>query len=171
MEKKSLVFLSGRLRLLILILIGLGVLVAAGILRLALQPAGNNPVVINGTEVPPVPGLDSTRVAQGEQLYRQYCASCHGANLEGARDWKERLVDGSLPPPPHDSTGHTWHHPDEVLVSIILEGGEKLYGGTMPAFGDRLTSEQAGMVLDFFKSRWGKDEREYQWWMTATDKQ
>jgi mono/diheme cytochrome c family protein len=157
---------SGRLKLWLLILIGLGALVAAGTLGWALQPADGSPVVINGTEVPPLPRLDSERVAQGEQLYRQYCAGCHGANLEGAPDWRKRLADGSLPPPPHDSSGHTWHHPDELLARIILEGGEKLYGGTMPAFGNRLTREQANMILEYFKSRWGKDEREYQWWMT-----
>ena len=156
--------------MLILIIIGLSALIAASALELdGRKSTDNAPVVINGTEVPPVPGLDTQRVAQGEQLYQQYCANCHGANLEGALDWKKRLADGSLPPPPHDNTGHTWHHPDKLLVSIILDGGEKAYDGTMPAFGERLTREESEIILDFFKSRWGKDEREYQWWMTATD--
>jgi len=77
-----------------------------GLLSLAVfRP--DSQVVINGTAVPPVPTLDSDRVAQGKVLYEQTCASCHSANLEGMPDWKKTLPDGSLPPPPHDSTGHT----------------------------------------------------------------
>lgn len=161
---------AGRWKLLIFILVGLVVLLAAVALGLAgRQSPDNGVVVINGTEVPPVPSLDPQQVALGEQLYRQYCASCHGANLEGAQDWKKSLADGSLPPPPHNNSGHTWHHPDSLLLNIILEGGEKLYGGTMPPFNDRLTRKDTESILDFFKSRWGKEEREYQWWMTVTD--
>jgi len=44
------------------------------------------PVVINNTPVPPVPTLDPARVGQGAALYAQYCARCHGAELEGAPD-------------------------------------------------------------------------------------
>jgi len=38
----------------------------------------------------------------------------------------------------------------------------------MPAFRDRLNAADVAAILDFFKSRWGREEREYQWWMTAT---
>ena len=55
---------------------------------------------------------DAAQVARGEALYAKHCASCHGANLEGQPDWKKRLANGRLPAPPHDMTGHTWHHPD-----------------------------------------------------------
>ena len=72
--------------------------------------SGNAPVVMGGTAVPPVPTLDVDAVATGKLLYAEQCASCHGAALQGVANWKERLADGSLPPPPHDSSGHTWHH-------------------------------------------------------------
>ena len=39
-------------------------------------------------------------VAQGEILYQQHCASCHGVNLEGQPDWRRRSDDGTLPAPP-----------------------------------------------------------------------
>lgn len=137
------------------------------------QSASGAPVVINETAVPPVPTLDPARVAQGETLYAQYCAQCHGASLEGAPEWKKPLPDGSLPAPPHDDSGHTWHHADKTLLDITLRGGQAVYGdantkSNMPAFEGKLTADEAATILDFFKSRWGNDEREFQWWITAT---
>jgi mono/diheme cytochrome c family protein len=128
----------------------------------------DEPVTINGITVPPAPPLSLEMVDQGETLYLQYCASCHGGNLEGAPNWKLSLPDGSFPPPPQDSTGHTWHHSDTVLLNIIAEGGDPEFGGTMPSYGDILTEEEIASVLDFFKSKWGKNEREFQWWVTNT---
>lgn len=128
-----------------------------------------SPVVINGTAVPPVPTLSTDRVAQGPTLYAQNCASCHGANLEGVPNWKKTLPDGSLPPPPHDSSGHTWHHPDALLLRIIADGGDPAFNSRMPAFKDKLTEDQMRLILDFIKSKWDKDKREFQWWMTATN--
>jgi mono/diheme cytochrome c family protein len=126
------------------------------------------PVVINNTPVPPVPTPDPVRVAQGAVLYGQFCATCHGANLEGAPDWKKSLPDGSLPPPPHDRSGHTWHHPDSLLLDIVASGGDPAYNSKMPAFGDQITEDEMISILDFIKSKWGKGEREFQWWITVT---
>lgn len=126
------------------------------------------PVVINETAVPPVPTLNADHVAHGAILYAQYCAQCHGVHLEGAPDWKKPLAEGSFPPPPHDETGHTWHHPDVLLISIMMNGGDPAYNSKMPAFKDKLTGSDLLAVLEFIKSKWGKDQREYQWWMTAT---
>ena len=50
-------------------------------------------------------------VALGEQVYAQNCAACHGAKLEGQANWRQRGFNGYMPAPPHDETGHTWHHP------------------------------------------------------------
>ncbi len=126
------------------------------------------PVVINNTPVPPIPTLDMARVGQGAALYAQYCARCHGAELEGAPDWKKSLPDGSLPPPPQDGSGHTWHHPDSLLLDIMANGGDPAYNSKMPAFGDQITEDEMISLLDFIKSRWGKEEREFQWWITVT---
>lgn len=124
-------------------------------------------VIINNIAAPPVPTLDPARVAEGTAIYARECASCHGANLEGQPDWKTSLADGALPAPPHDSSGHTWHHPDELLMTIILNGGDPQNNSKMPAFQGQLTREQVAAVLEFIKSTWGQTEREYQWWMTA----
>ena len=129
--------------------------------------SANRPVVINQTAVPPLPTLKPENVAQGEILYAQYCAKCHGANLEGAANWKQRLPDGSLPPPPHDSSGHTWHHADELLISITQNGGDPAENSKMIPFKDQLSREEVVAILEFIKSKWGREEREYQWWITA----
>lgn len=126
------------------------------------------PVEINGTAVPPLPTLVPARVSQGQALYAQNCAACHGVRLEGAPNWKERDADGAFPPPPHDSSGHTWHHSDGLLLSIVESGGDPAYNSKMPAFGDKLSTEEVVAILEFIKSRWGPDEREFQWWITAT---
>ena len=130
------------------------------------EPASES-VVIQGTAVSPLPTLDAFLVAEGSQLYGVYCAACHGADLEGKPEWKTRQADGSYPAPPHDSTGHTWHHPDDLLLDIIAKGGDVTLGSTMPAFGEQIDEIQGHAILEFIKSHWGKDEREFQWWITA----
>ncbi len=102
---------------------------------------------------------DARQVALGATVYRDNCASCHGANLEGQPDWKSRKPDGRFPAPPHDETGHTWHHPDETLFGLTKLGlkpplAPAGYQSDMPAFGPVLTDEQIWAVLAFIKSRW-----------------
>lgn len=125
------------------------------------------PVVINGIAAPPLPTLDGARIARGRELYAQYCASCHGANLEGAPNWRTPLADGSFPAPPHNGAGHTWHHADELLIEITLDGGNPRFNSKMPPFRGQLGREEVVDVLEYFKSEWGRTEREYQWWTTA----
>jgi mono/diheme cytochrome c family protein len=99
-------------------------------------------------------------VARGAQIYAENCASCHGTDLSGqaGADWRVRDADGYLPAPPHDETGHTWHHPDEVLVAITTHGTEALIGGDyrsrMMGFGEVLSDEEILDVLAFIKSTW-----------------
>ena len=97
------------------------------------------------------------QVALGERLYRDDCASCHGVNLEGQPNWKVRNSEGRLPAPPHDDTGHTWHHPDEVLFRITKQGVSAMvpnYESDMPAYADILTDAEIWAVLAYIKSRW-----------------
>jgi mono/diheme cytochrome c family protein len=102
---------------------------------------------------------DAAQVAAGKALYDPYCAACHGDRLQGQPDWKKRLPSGRLPAPPHDDSGHTWHHPDPVLFEIIRDGlvpphAPPGYESDMPAFGDRLSDEQVWAVLAYIKSHW-----------------
>lgn len=114
------------------------------------------------------PGLlrpdDAAVLQRGEQLYRSLCASCHGANLEGQANWRERGPDGRLPAPPHDENGHTWHHPDEVLLQLTKEGVAKAaglpdYATHMPVYDGALSDEDIVAVLSWIKSRWTPEIR------------
>ncbi|MBC8335917.1 MAG: c-type cytochrome [Anaerolineales bacterium] len=150
-----------------LILLLFAIFSAAGIFFWHWQANLDDRVTINGITVPPVPILDAGDLSQGREIYSQKCASCHGTELEGVSGWKISQPDGTLLPPPHDSGGHTWHHPDALLLKIISEGGQP-ENGNMPSFAEILSDDEMHKVLTFIKSSWGAEEREFQWWISFT---
>jgi mono/diheme cytochrome c family protein len=106
---------------------------------------------------------DAARVALGAKVYAQQCAACHGARLEGQPDWRQRKADGRLPAPPHDESGHTWHHPDSVLFAITKNGlvppyAPPGYASDMPAYAGILKDEEVWAVLAYIKSHWKSRE-------------
>ncbi len=103
------------------------------------------------------------QVTAGADIYGEHCASCHGLTLAGEADWRRPRSDGSFPAPPHDESGHTWHHPDAQLFEITKLGG-KPYNprSTMPAFSGVLSDEEIWSVLAYIKSRWPDSVRERQ---------
>ncbi|HKU45839.1 MAG TPA: cytochrome c [Burkholderiales bacterium] len=106
---------------------------------------------------------DAAQVALGARLYAQQCAACHGANLEGQPNWRERLPNGRMPAPPHDESGHTWHHADDVLFAITRNGlvppyAPRGYESDMPAFAGRLSDDEIWAVLAYLKSHWTTPE-------------
>jgi mono/diheme cytochrome c family protein len=112
------------------------------------------------------------QIALGRDLYAQNCASCHGANLEGQPDWRRRLENGRMPAPPHDESGHTWHHSDQNLFAITRLGVGGVvpgYESDMPAFGDILSDEEIAAVLAFIKSSWPERQRGSQAQVTSND--
>ena len=94
----------------------------------------------------------------GKSVYVQNCASCHGVKLEGQKDWMSRLPDGLMPAPPHDETGHTWHHSDKYLFMITKYGIEDIIGqkypNNMPAYKNILSDKEIISVLSYIKSTW-----------------
>jgi mono/diheme cytochrome c family protein len=103
------------------------------------------------------------QLALGREVYDLECASCHGARGEGEPDWMITRDDGSLPAPPHDASGHTWHHPDDELLAIIADGGTVyMPNSNMPGYRDRLSGSEMVAVLAYIKSMWGPTERTYQ---------
>ncbi len=117
-------------------------------------------------------GPDADRIALGRQVYAANCASCHGAQLEGQPDWREPLPNGRYPAPPHDASGHTWHHPDAQLLAIIRQGTAALVGNgyesDMPGFAGLLTEAEIRAVLDYIKSTWPKRAADYQRQVSGT---
>jgi mono/diheme cytochrome c family protein len=118
-----------------------------------------------GGTAPPVPPLDTPAIQRGEIVYQQHCASCHGAELQGVPDWKTPNADGTWKPPPHDSTGHTWHHSDQLIIDIIRNGGG-LPETKMPAFASVLSDSDIADILEYLKANWGEQERGFQWQVT-----
>jgi len=110
----------------------------------------------------PKPGAE--QLARGQHLYAQHCAACHGAKLEGQPNWRSPLANGRMPAPPHDESGHTWHHTDAVLFGITKEGlvpgkyAPPGYQSDMPGFGDKLSDDEIRAVLAFIASRWKSKE-------------
>jgi mono/diheme cytochrome c family protein len=107
---------------------------------------------------------NAAKVALGAKLYAQHCAVCHGSRLEGQPNWRERLPSGRMPAPPHDESGHTWHHTDEVLFGITKEGlvpgkyAPPGYESDMPAFAGKLSDDEIWAVLAFIYSHWKTKE-------------
>jgi len=111
-----------------------------------------------GDEAPP---LDL-----GRTVYEQHCASCHGANADGAPNWQERDAHGELPAPPHNAEGHTWRHSDADLYQMVNKGWRDPFNKTkrltMPAFGDVLSREQIRAVIAYLKTLWTPEQRQFQ---------
>ncbi len=108
------------------------------------------------TEQPPPAGPQELSV--GARVYAKNCASCHGANLEGQPNWRQRNANGRLPAPPHNARGHTWHHDDATLFGITKLGTAEFTGldidSDMPAFKDVLSDDDIRAVFTYIKSRW-----------------
>lgn len=107
---------------------------------------------------------DAEIVARGQGIYEAECASCHGENLEGQPNWRQRLDNGRLPAPPHDAGGHTWHHPDTQLFELTKFGPTALVGGgyesDMPGYRESLSDDEIVAVLSYIKSTWPREVRQ-----------
>lgn len=113
---------------------------------------------------------EARQIALGQSVYASNCAQCHGKQLQGQPDWQTPLANGRLPAPPHDASGHTWHHSDEVIFNVTRNGlkpyaGEN-YESDMPAFAGNLKDDEIRAAIEFIKSTWPERERDYQRQMT-----
>jgi mono/diheme cytochrome c family protein len=118
--------------------------------------------------LPPLPTLDPDEVVLGRQVYLEQCAACHGQSAEGQPNWKQPDANGNRPAPPHDDSGHTWHHADRLLYEIIRDGFRDPLKPpdsplTMPAFNGKLSDAEIRAVIAYFKSLWSEESRLFQW--------
>ena len=104
------------------------------------------------------------QIALGERIYAANCAACHGPSAEGEYPDAPQQPgpDGLFGAPPHDETGHTWHHPDDLLWQIIRDGSSVEGFKEMPAFGTALTDEEIEAVLAYIKTLWTDEQRDIQ---------
>jgi len=107
---------------------------------------------------------DPQTLALGETVYQVNCAACHGAALEGEADWRQPNPDGTMPAPPHDASGHTWHHDAEALFALTKHGvgaviGDSDYASNMPAYAEILTDPEIIAVLSYIRSTWPEEIR------------
>ncbi len=121
------------------------------------------------------PGPEATggaaRLALGKSAYDAQCAACHGINLEGQPNWRQRLPSGELPAPPHDASGHTWHHPDGFLFAVTKYGTARFappgYKSTMGGFAEVLSDAEITAVIAYIKAAWPPEIRARQADITA----
>jgi len=71
------------------------------------------------------------------------------------------MVDWMRLAPPHDKSGHTWHHPDEMLFNLSKYGFKAMinddYKVSMPVYDGILPDEEIIASLSYIKSTW-RDE-------------
>ena len=106
--------------------------------------------------------FDGRDIVQGKALYMEFCAACHGENLEGQPNWQLPNDDGILPAPPHDQSGHTWHHGNGLLFTYTALGGKAAlakrgfpdFKSGMPGFGEILSDDDIWTILAYIRSTW-----------------
>ncbi len=141
----------------------------AGILAVGTLIAGGATWFIAGGSAHSSGPQGPVDLAAGAALYQEHCAACHGAQLEGQPDWRSPGEDGLLPAPPHDETGHTWHHGDRLLFTYTALGGAETlarqgmdFESGMPGFAGILSDAEIWDILGFIKSTWPERVREIQ---------
>ena len=113
------------------------------------------------------PTASTPAIGAGQRIFASTCAACHGESGEGQPDWHVPNDDDTVPPPPLNGDGHTWHHPDGFLYRIVSMGGSIQedpsvpgFKSAMPAFGEQFSHEEIIDTLEYVKSLWaGKTSR------------
>lgn len=124
-------------------------------LRIVFVGIGVLVMAVAGLTVLPREKVDAETAAlrrEGRILYDANCAACHGFKGEGQT---VPLAPDAPLAPPHDETGHTWHHPDWQLIQIVQEGGSQY----MPSFNEKLSEDEIRATLAYIKSMWTPDQR------------
>ena len=97
---------------------------------------------------------DSKSVARGRQLYDAHCVSCHKRNGVGEPTvpWSIRRTD-FIEAMSLNETSHAWHHGDEQLIGMILDGTARSRT-RMPVWRSILSEQDAADLVAYMKSLW-----------------
>ena len=138
--------------------IGIAVLTFACVALFACSPSSDEDRAMSGNAA-----ISDVGSRTGQEIFASTCAVCHGALGEGQPNWHIPKTDRTLPPPPLNGDGHTWHHGDGFLYRVIRDGGKSLespslphFKSGMPAFGEQLSQEEIVGVITYVKSLWGE---------------
>jgi len=109
---------------------------------------------------------DAGPLATGEDVYKAYCAYCHGFKLDGKSEWFRRTDKDPAHSPALNESGNAWRLSDKMLFDITKYGGQPyaLPGvkSEMPAFEGVITDKQMSMSLDYVKGQWPEKLRAHQ---------
>ena len=138
--------------------------IMAALLIIALWTIQTTHSIVRAASADPT---ESLKISRGKEIADKFCSLCHGKNLEGQSNWRQRKENGKLPAPPLNGKGHTWHHADELLFGMIKEGivppyGPPNYQTDMPAWGTTLSDEDIWAVLAYIKSVWPEEAQKIQ---------
>lgn len=99
---------------------------------------------------------DPRSAALGKQLYDAHCAACHKRDGIGEPivPWSIRRKD-LIEAMPLNETSHAWHHSDEQLISMILDGTPRSRT-RMPVWRDILSEQDAADLVAYIKSLWSE---------------
>ncbi len=86
----------------------------------------------------------------GQELYQAACAACHGTDGRG----QPIAIRGfDIDPPDFTDCGLTTPEADLDWLSVVHQGGPvRGFDRMMPAFGDELTEEQIGRVIEHVRT-------------------
>ena len=97
---------------------------------------------------------DSKSVARGKQLYNTHCIACH--KRDGAGEpivpWSIRRID-LVEAMPLSEASHAWHHSDEQLIIMILDGTPRSKT-RMPVWRGIISEKATADLLAYIKSLW-----------------
>ncbi len=143
-------------------------LLASSLIFTACQPSNRSDLSLSDTikpEAVPTVDPDNEQLYLAQQNYNKSCAHCHGWAGDGQPqvtiENAEKL--GYHTVPRHDSQGHTWQHPNQILFEVIKYGVQapsNLY--PMSAFDDQLTDNEIFGIIDYIKQWWTDDQRRHQ---------
>lgn len=111
-------------------------------------------VVMGITEAETGKRPDPASVARGTQLYNSYCIACHKRDGIGEPTvpWSIRRPD-FIEAMPLNESSHAWHHGDEQLVRMILDGTPRSKI-RMPVWRGALSEKDAADLVAYLKSLW-----------------
>ena len=117
------------------------------------EPSNAAPAAATPPAVAVARQQDFATITRGAKLFQENCASCHGDKGQGHPTWQQPGADGKYFAPPLNGTGHAWHHPAAALKQTIKQG-TLARGGSMPAWGEKLSDAEIDAIIAWFQSQW-----------------